>query len=389
MKLVDVNEFYAEQGGGVRTYVNQKLEAGAALGHQVVVIAPGPQDRKEARAGGHVIWVRSRPMPLDPRYYLLLRERAVHEVIEREQPDVIEGSSAWTGGLYAGRYRGRGLKSFVFHQDPVAVYAQTALGARLGERRVDRAFGWYWRYLRSLSGRYDLTMTSGAWLAERLRSFGIDNAVAVPFGIDKALFSPHRASRELRRELLAGCGLGEDAALLLTVSRHHPEKRIPTLIDAVARLSARPGGRPVGLVIYGDGPYRFRVERKASRVPSVRLGGFVREREQMANILASADALLHGSAAETYGIAVAEALCSGLPAVVPSAGGARDLVCDSCAELYPPGDSEACAAAIERLLSRDPVALRSAALEAAGGLATSSQHFERLFECYGQRLERP
>ena len=27
MKIVDVAEFYAEQGGGVRTYINQKLKA--------------------------------------------------------------------------------------------------------------------------------------------------------------------------------------------------------------------------------------------------------------------------------------------------------------------------------------------------------------------------
>ena len=42
MKVVDVAEFYADKGGGVRTYIHQKLEAGARLGHEVVVIAPGP-----------------------------------------------------------------------------------------------------------------------------------------------------------------------------------------------------------------------------------------------------------------------------------------------------------------------------------------------------------
>ena len=31
MKVIDVAEFYADQGGGVKTYINQKLRAGAAL----------------------------------------------------------------------------------------------------------------------------------------------------------------------------------------------------------------------------------------------------------------------------------------------------------------------------------------------------------------------
>jgi len=43
VKIVDVAEFYAERGGGVRTYVNQKLAAAAAAGHEAVVIAPGPR----------------------------------------------------------------------------------------------------------------------------------------------------------------------------------------------------------------------------------------------------------------------------------------------------------------------------------------------------------
>jgi alpha-1,6-mannosyltransferase len=391
VKLVDVNEFYAEQGGGVRTYVNQKLQAGAALGHEVVVIAPGPEDREEARLGGRILWVRSRPMPVDPRYFLLLREKAVHALLQRERPDVVEGSSAWTGGWMVARWRGeareRALGSFFFHQDPVAVYPQTFLGGRLGEERVDRLFGWYWGYLRALSARFDVTVTSGHWLAERLRGFGLHNPVAAPFGIDRADFSPRRASQQVRRQLLSRCGLGPEAALLVCVSRHHPEKRLPTLIDAVGRLSAR--GRQVGLVIFGDGPQRAGIERRAAAVPGVHLAGYTRDRQALADAYASADALLHGSAAETYGIAVAEALCSGLPVVVPDAGGAKDLADPAYAELYPPGDAQACAEAVERMLARDRQATGRAAAEAADArVATIDQHFEGLFARYAAESER-
>ena len=67
MKVLDVNEFFADRGGGVRTYVHQKLAAGRARGVEVVVVAPGSEDRVEARLGGKVIWVKSPPLPLDPR----------------------------------------------------------------------------------------------------------------------------------------------------------------------------------------------------------------------------------------------------------------------------------------------------------------------------------
>ena len=57
VRIVDVNEFYAEQGGGVRTYVNAKLAAAAEHGHELIVLAPGPRNLREARRGGEVFWL--------------------------------------------------------------------------------------------------------------------------------------------------------------------------------------------------------------------------------------------------------------------------------------------------------------------------------------------
>ena len=388
MRIIDVAEFYAERGGGVRTYIEQKLQAAHALGHELLIIAPGPDDREEARLGGRIAWVRSRPMPFDPRYYLLLRQRAVHALLDRERADVIEGSSPWTGGTFVARYLAhdgyRPLKSFVFHQDPIAVYPQTLLGSRLGEERIDALFGPYWAYLRRLSQRFDVTVVSGQWLVERLAGFGIKRPVAVPFGIDKAVFRAARPDAALRAELLANCGAAPDAKLLIAISRHHPEKRLGTLLEALQLTAAT---RPVALAIYGEGPLTSWLQRKARGLP-VWLAGVTRDRMHLARCLASADALLHGSAAETYGLVVAEALNAGLPIVVPTRGGAADLARPEHAETYPAGDAAACALAIERMLSRDREALRAAALQAGDDLVSSqAAHFERLFATYDALCE--
>jgi alpha-1,6-mannosyltransferase len=384
VKIVDVCEFYSERGGGVRTYVNAKLRAGGAHGHEVVVIAPGPRDEEEERESGRIVWIGGPPLPPDPRYYVLYRERAVHEALDRERPDVVEGSSPWSGGWFAARWRGEAVKAFIFHQDPVAVYAQTFFGRRFGPTRVDRAAAPYWSYLRRLSSRFDATVVSGEWLAERLRSVGIGNAAAVPFGIDKAVFSPARRSAAIRRSLLARAGLSEDADLLVGVSRHHPEKRIGTLIEAIRRANAE---RPVALVLYGDGPLRSWVARRARKVKEVVIAGFTRDREELADVLASADGFLHGSSAETYGLVVAEALVSGTPLVVPDAGGAAELARPSYAETYEAGDPAACAAAIVRLLARDRSELRAAARSGGDRVATMDDHFAGLFAFY-ERLRR-
>lgn len=144
MKVLDVNEFFADRGGGVRTYVHQKLAAGRARGVEVVVVAPGSEDRVEARLGGKVIWVKSPPLPLDPRYHLLVRERAVHEVVRAERPDVIEGSSPWSGGWFAARAPGSAPRALVFHQDAVAVYGHSLFDRYVGAARLDRIARPYW-----------------------------------------------------------------------------------------------------------------------------------------------------------------------------------------------------------------------------------------------------
>ena len=69
----------------------------------------------------------------------------------------------------------------------------------------------------------------------------------------------------------------------------------------------------------------------------------------MARLYASADLLVHGSGAETYGLVVAEAISSGLPVVVPDCGGASDFAPRARSAVYRIGDSDACAAAILRL----------------------------------------
>lgn len=386
MKIVDVNEFYAERGGGVKTYVNEKLRQASALGHELVVIAPGERDGQEARFGGRVIWIRGPKMPLDPRYFVLYREREVHRLIARERPDVIEGSSLWSAGWFAARYPGSGAKALVYHQDPVAVYPQTFLDRWFSAEQIDEVCFPYWQYVRRLANHYDATVVAGHWLQRRLSMFGIPRAEAVPFGIDRSHFSPAHRDETVRKELLLKCGLPAGAKLLVTVSRHHPEKRLGTLFKAVGRVRRE---REVGLVVFGDGPFRPIIEAQAAKVPGVHLAGFVGERSVVARALASADAMLHGSAAETYGFVIAEAMCSGTPIIAPDRGGAFELVEPSFSEVYPPGDVEACADAIGRLLDRERTELRDAALKASDAKVESPRaHFARLFELYAELVER-
>ncbi|MEX0723792.1 MAG: glycosyltransferase [Gracilimonas sp.] len=385
MKIVDVAEFYTDQGGGVKTYINQKLKFGSEMGHEVVIVAPGKDWGEEERYGGRVIWVKGPRLLVDWRYYILWREKAVHEILDREQPDIVEGSSPWTGGWFAGRWKGDAVKTFIFHQDPVAAYPHTFLGNTLGFDRVDKFFGFYWNYLKKLSNRFDATVVSGSWLADRIGGYGVHNPVAVPFGIDKDFFSPERRNEKLRAKLLADFGLPESAKLMIAISRHHPEKRLGTIIDGFRAASEK---TPMALMIFGDGPISSYVNYKAGKSDHVKVMGFTDNRDQLADILASSDYFVHGSAAETYGIVVAEAVCSGLPVLVPDRGGAADIANPEIGETYETGDAASFTKNLLKLVERDRNELVEATKSAAkNDIVKMRGHFELLFETYQELLD--
>ena len=69
--------------------------------------------------------------------------------------------------------------------------------------------------------------------------------------------------------------------------------------------------------------------------------------------LARASCLLHCAEREPFGLAVAEALACGRPAIVPDSGGPAEIVDDRCGVRYPPGNSDAAGHALLEVLA-DP-----------------------------------
>lgn len=386
MKIVDVSEFYSPTSGGVRTYVDQKFKAAARHRHSLTVIAPGTENRVETREGGKLVWVEAPQLPFDRNYRMFWRAADVWRILDDEAPDVVEGSSPWRGGWIAARWQGLAARMLFMHADPVAVYPQTLLGGVIPSSSIDRLFGLFWSYLRRLNALFDGCVVAGSWLAARFASYGLRNVHIIPFGVDTASFGPGHRDNALRLMMLEECGLSADAALLINIGRHHPEKRVGLLIDSVSKAQQF---RPVGLYVIGDGLTHARVRAKAARASHVHVAGRVSDRERLARMVASADALLHGSTAETYGFVVAEALCCGTPVIVPDAGGAGDLAAAEYAETYSPGDLNSAAKAILRLLERDRAGLSRAALEAGQRrVGDIESHFEKLFAFYAQAAHR-
>jgi len=134
---------------------------------------------------------------------------------------------------------------------------------------------------------------------------------------------------------------------LVFVGRLAPVKGLRVLIEA---LLARQTGDDVRLTIVGDGGERATLEAMAAPLgEAVRFTGY-QSQDEVAAILATADAFVLASFAEGVPVVLMEALAANLPVIATRITGVPELVEDGVSGLLvPPGDANALAGAIDRL----------------------------------------
>jgi alpha-1,6-mannosyltransferase len=374
MKIVDVCAFYSPRGGGVKTYVGQKLAMAERMGQDITILAPG-DDNAVIKFGpsARIQTIASPRFPLDRKYWYFNDERALHAALDKLAPDFVEASSPWRSPLMVANWRPEIPKALIMHADPLSAYAYRWLEPLVSRETIDRRFVRYWDHLRQLGRLYDAVVCASHDLASRMKAGGVGNVVTVPMGVEAQRFSPGKRNADLRASLLAQCGLDPDATLLVAAGRLAPEKRLPMLVEAVTMAGRH---RQVGLVIFGEGRDDTNVLRSIGGNPHIRLFHPERDRERFAGILASADAFLHGCEAETFCMTAAEANASGIPVIVPDRGGAADFARGGGGLSYRAADHADLVRAI--LTLPDRFVARSNGRVAR----TMDEHFSALFAIY-------
>ncbi|MFC0683849.1 glycosyltransferase [Novosphingobium clariflavum] len=376
MRIVDVCAFYSPQGGGVRTYVEQKLRIGPALGHEIVILAPGDEDAViERDPGARIVTLKSPRFPLDRKYWYFNEAPRLHAALDALAPDFVEATSPWRSAGLVADWASPTPRSLVMHADPLSAYAYRWLGDVFSRQTIDRQFSMFWQHLRRNSRRYDYVVCANSDLSRRLDEGGVSRTVTIPMGVEANRFSPLHRDPALRARLLADCDLPESAALLLAIGRLAPEKRWPLVIDAVSMASQQ---SPIGLVMLGEGREQRTILRHIAGNPHVRLYEPERDRAAFARIMASADGLVHGCEAETFCMTAAEARASGVPVIVPDAGGAADHARGGAGRTYAAADVHAAAEAIRSVVRERP--------RPAATARTMDEHFGDLFAAYEARL---
>jgi len=354
LRIVRVANFVTPVSGGLRTALHHLGAGYLAAGHLPVLVVPGRRHGDEWTAQGRVITLPGPAVPGSGGYRVLTDRRAVARTLAGLAPDRLEVSDRttlrWTGDWA----RSRGVRSvMVSHESAAGVLGTWGLRASASQALSDR--------LNARTARaYDTVVCTTAWATAEFRRIGARNVVQAPLGVDLELLHPERYDPAVRARYA-----DPGQVLLVLCSRLSTEKRPDRALDALAELRRR-HRVPAVLAVAGTGPLRRRLEARAreQRLP-VRFLGHLAGREELAALLASADAAIAPGPVETFGLAALEALACGTPVAVsrssalPQIVGAAGAVADDTGA----GFGEA----VRELLSRPEAERRAAARARAEG----------------------
>ncbi len=293
-------------------------------GHEVVgFVRPGSALERRLQTDGHTVHA----LPLVDWYEPLGMVRLARR-LRRLQPDILHTHNPRDYYVAAAATLGTGIRN-------------------VGTRHQLRPITWP-GLKRPFLDRFSAMIAVSEAVRDGLLASGLParRLVTVPNGIGTPGAGPPVA--ELRRELGLPTASGPVVGF---VGRLCPSKGPDTLLWAASLLRGRWPGLQVVLVggDTGDGAYTRRLRELAADLRlQVHFCGY---RDGAVRLLRAFDLLAVPSRAEPFGLVTAEALAQAVPVVATRSGGSREVVRhEEDGLLVPPGDPEALAAAVHRLL---------------------------------------
>ncbi|MFS0828388.1 glycosyltransferase family 4 protein [Pseudomonas phoenicis] len=318
--IADITMFYAPASGGVRTYLDAKhrrLDAMSGVRHSLLI--PGAS----ATADNGVYQVPAMPLPFGKGYRFPVRLAPWCNTLRTLQPDLIEVGdpylTAWAA-LEARRQLDVPVIGF-YHSDlPLLV------SNRMGNWFTPNVEA----YVSKLYGNFDRVLAPSQVMADKLTRLGVKDVHVQRLGVDLNMFNPSHRDTQLKARL----GIPDTTRLLVFAGRGSREKNLPVLLDCIRQLGSR-----YHLLLVGSG--------MPANVPdNVTVINQFCPPQEVANLLASADLLVHAGDQETFGLVILEAMASGTPVVAVRAGAFSEIVREDCGRLCAPNDGRAMAVTV-------------------------------------------
>ena len=207
-----------------------------------------------------------------------------------------------------------------------AAHASPAAGGWVRRQRVARANAMFLAHERRAVPRARIVICNSRRTArdvQRAYNLPVERLHVVHYGSDPKTFSP--VTPEQRALARRSLGWSTQPVALFVGALGDYRKGFDRLFEAWKILTRDPAW-DVALAVAGAGAeLGWRARAASEQVRDIRFLGF---REDIAQVMAAADVLVHPARYEAYGLGVHEALCRAVPAIVAKDAGV--------AEVYPP-----------------------------------------------------
>jgi glycosyltransferase involved in cell wall biosynthesis len=342
-----------DEANGVGRFLRDMGEQAVRLGRSLTIHTSSKWLRKGAAYRKNFAPLLTMPLPCYAELQVSLPP--VLEILEwadQQQFDVIHVSTPGPMGL-CGMMAAMMLRVPLvgtYHTD-FPIYAEKLTGDHRVANGTRAYIKWFYGRLAAVFSRsraYELS----------LRELGVngEGIETLSPGVDGEKFSPARRDGEIWAKL----GVKEPRRLLYC-GRVSVEKNLDLLAGVFERVCEK--RKDAALVIVGEGPNLAEMKARLAKLPAYFLGA--KSDAELAAIYASSDMLVFPSMTDTLGQVVLEAQASGLPALVSTRGGPRELVEHQTTGMVIPGtDVRAWAAAIDELLDDEPRRTRMSAMAA-------------------------
>lgn len=344
LRIAQLANFVGPVSGGMRVAIDHLGKGYVDAGHERIFVIPGKHDEVSETESGIVVQVAAPKITKD--YRMIATPWRALDVLDRFKPTSIEVSDKWTLSPAARWARKRGIGSVLFSHERLDDMLSMWLKRQFGVEALVGGLN------RRLSKSFDAVVVTSQYAADEFMDTGA-RLWRVPLGVDLDTFHPSG----YQTPEPGPDGRREQPIQLCYVGRMSHEKSPQLGVAAAIELHRR--GVPIQLNMYGTGPDLEELKQQATGAPIV-FHGFVKGRAEVANRFAHSDISFSICPAETFGLAVLEALACGTPVVTSNRGGAHELVDATSGESGTP-DAVGLADATERLIARLGPDLRRAA----------------------------
>jgi 1,2-diacylglycerol 3-alpha-glucosyltransferase len=321
MRILIANDQHWPMKSGVATAVRTQAQGLAALGHEVLVVAPS-QNRKNAvdhDENYDIVRIRSFKFRNNLRVSVVL-DREARRILREFNPDIVHVHTQLTVGLAVLRAATH-LKIPVVatnHVMPENIVENVKLLSPLS-----KSFSYIWTEYGNLlyRGAKRIIMPTASALA----LFNLDRieapTLAMSNGINLDRFSPGKASAELYKKF----AIPQDKKIIGYLGRLDNEKHIDVAMGAFAKLLSQ--DYDLHMILVGTGNAEANLKRLATSLSiedRVTFTGLVSD-EDMVELHKVTTIYCMPSPAELQSISLLEAMASGKPAVSVDAGALSEL----------------------------------------------------------------